>query len=132
MGVELAIYLNMLGRDVTIIEMMDELNFGENFLHGDALSFQLAERNIKTALSTKAVEINSHGAVGETPAGARLFKADTVIYAVGQRPLGEADVALRFCAPEFYQIGDCLAPRNIQAATSAAFHIARDIGRVLF
>lgn len=131
-GVELAIYLNMLGRDVTIIEMMDELNFGENFLHGDALSFQLAERNIKTALSTKAVEINSHGAVGETPAGARLFKADTVIYAVGQRPLWEAADALRFCAPEFYQIGDCLAPRNIQAATSAAFHIARDIGRVLF
>ena len=130
MGVEIAIYLSQQGRDVTIIEMMDELNFGENFLHGDALTFQIAERNIKTVLSTKVVDINQHGAVGEDSAGTRLYKADTVIYAVGQRPLWEAADALRFCAPEFHQIGDCLTPKNIRAATSAAFHIARNIGRV--
>lgn len=130
-GAELGIYLSQLGRDVTIIEMMDALNFGENFLHGDGLTFQIAEKGIKTVLSTKVVEINEHGAVGEDKTGTRLYKADTVIYAVGQRPLREEAGALRFCAPEFYQIGDCLTPRNIQAATSAAFHIARDIGREL-
>ncbi|MBN1190321.1 MAG: FAD-dependent oxidoreductase [Dehalococcoidales bacterium] len=57
----------------------------------------------------------------------QLFAAGTVVYAIGQRPLhAEAD-ALRFCAPVFYQIGDCLAAKNIQQATGMAFSIARDI-----
>jgi 2,4-dienoyl-CoA reductase-like NADH-dependent reductase (Old Yellow Enzyme family)/thioredoxin reductase len=64
----------------------------------------------------------------DTDKGSRqFFPADTVIYAIGQQPLhAEAD-SLRFCAPEFYQIGDCLAAKNIQQATSMAFAIARDI-----
>jgi 2,4-dienoyl-CoA reductase-like NADH-dependent reductase (Old Yellow Enzyme family)/thioredoxin reductase len=57
----------------------------------------------------------------------KLFEADTVIYAVGQQPLLDEVDALRFCAPEFHQIGDCLAPKNIQQATSMAFTVARDI-----
>jgi len=57
----------------------------------------------------------------------KLFEADTVIYAIGQQPLhAEAD-ALRFCAPEFHQIGDCLTPKNMQQATGMAFTVARDI-----
>jgi NADPH-dependent 2,4-dienoyl-CoA reductase/sulfur reductase-like enzyme len=62
------------------------------------------------------------------PGSRTLFGADTVIYAVGQRPLRLDADALRFCAPEFYQIGDCLTPRTIHEATAAAFTIARDIG----
>ncbi|MBN2039074.1 MAG: FAD-dependent oxidoreductase [Spirochaetes bacterium] len=57
----------------------------------------------------------------------KMFAADTVIYAAGREPLqAEAD-ALRFCAPEFYQIGDCIVPRNIHHATGMAYTIARDI-----
>ena len=57
----------------------------------------------------------------------QFFAADTVIYAIGQRPLQTEAEGLRFCAPEFYQIGDCLAAKNIQHATSMAFAVARDI-----
>lgn len=57
----------------------------------------------------------------------KLFEADTVIYAIGQQPLHDEVDALRFCAPEFHQIGDCLTPKNIQLATSMAYSIARDI-----
>jgi 2,4-dienoyl-CoA reductase-like NADH-dependent reductase (Old Yellow Enzyme family)/NADPH-dependent 2,4-dienoyl-CoA reductase/sulfur reductase-like enzyme len=57
----------------------------------------------------------------------KFFAADTVIYAIGQRPLYAEAETLRLCAPEFYQIGDCLAAKNIQQATSMAFAIARDI-----
>jgi 2,4-dienoyl-CoA reductase-like NADH-dependent reductase (Old Yellow Enzyme family)/NADPH-dependent 2,4-dienoyl-CoA reductase/sulfur reductase-like enzyme len=62
--------------------------------------------------------------------GARtLYEADTVIYALGQEPLSEEAAALRNCAPQFFQIGDCAEPRNICAANATAFTIARDIGR---
>lgn len=57
----------------------------------------------------------------------KLYLADTVVYAVGQQPLHKEADALRFCAPEFHQIGDCWAPRNIHHATRMAFAVARDI-----
>ena len=52
----------------------------------------------------------------------------TVIYAVGQKPLREEAMALSGCAGEFHQIGDCAVPKNILAATQAAWTVAREIG----
>jgi 2,4-dienoyl-CoA reductase-like NADH-dependent reductase (Old Yellow Enzyme family) len=64
----------------------------------------------------------------EAEVGSRtLFPADTVIYATGrQPPQAEAD-ALRFCAPEFHQIGDCFMARNVLEATRMGFAVARDL-----
>ena len=59
----------------------------------------------------------------------KLFEADTVIYAAGQAPLRDEADALRFCAPEFYQIGDCVTPKSIAEATRLAYNVTRDIGR---
>jgi 2,4-dienoyl-CoA reductase-like NADH-dependent reductase (Old Yellow Enzyme family) len=61
------------------------------------------------------------------PGSRKHFEADTVIYATGQRSLYEEADALRFCAPEFHQIGDCLSPRNIHQAVGMAYTIARHI-----
>jgi len=61
------------------------------------------------------------------PGSRKLYAADTIIYATGRQPLqAEAD-ALRFCAPEFYQIGDCAIARNILEASRMGFAIARDL-----
>ena len=65
------------------------------------------------------------GAEGER----RLYPADTVVVALGQRPEREAADALRLSAPEFYSIGDCVEPKNVYAANSVAFTIARDLGK---
>ena len=65
---------------------------------------------------------------GDAEMGSRThFPADTVIYATGRQPLqAEAD-ALRFCAPEFQQIGDCFMARNVFEATRMGFAVARDL-----
>ena len=128
-GAELAIYLAGLGRAVEIVEMAPELGDGDNRLHGLAIRLELARKNVAVNLSVKAVEISDRGLVGKGPDGTELFEADTVVYATGQAPLrAEAD-ALKFIAPEFYQIGDCITPKNIPEATRLAYNIARDIGR---
>ena len=75
------------------------------------------------------MEIRADGVLCSQAAGERFFPADTVVYAVGQRPESNAALALRFCAPEFSQLGDCISPKHITNATGAAFQIARDIGR---
>lgn len=127
-GIELGIYLAMMGKKITLVEMAPQWNDGGNFLHASGLRVQIKKWGLDIHTSTRAVEISSQGVKCEAPDGEKFFPADTVIYAVGQRPCYDEAAALNFCAPEFHMIGDCVSPRNITAATSAAFTIARDIG----
>jgi len=59
-----------------------------------------------------------------------FYPADTVVYALGQKPLRGGALALRECAPMFFQLGDCMDARNIYTAVSTAYTVAKDIGRV--
>ena len=129
-GDELALYLTMLGRKVEIVEMMDTINDGGNYLHTLGLKNEMNKYNMTINFNTKAVEITDKGVRCETPDGERFFEAESVIYAVGQRPLREEAYALNFCAPEFYAVGDCITPQNIPAATGPAHDIAVNLGRV--
>lgn len=128
-GVELGIYLAMMGKKITIVEMLDKINDGGNFQHLKSLLVEIKKHSINLHLSTKALEVNSSGVRCEAADGENFYDADTVIYAVGQSPLWEEALSLRLCAPEFYQIGDCVAPQNIMSATGTAYTIARNIGR---
>ena len=47
---------------------------------------------------------------------------------MGRRAVSVVCDELRFCAPEFYQIGDCTTPQTIYDATRQAYAIAMDIG----
>ena len=81
-------------------------------------------------VSTKGLEISDRGLMVEDSNGVRTIEADTVIYAIGQKPLREEAHALSDCAREFYAIGDCVDPKSIYEATSVAYQIATDIGRL--
>jgi NADPH-dependent 2,4-dienoyl-CoA reductase/sulfur reductase-like enzyme len=111
----------MLGRKVSIVEMMDAPNFGETGMHPIALSGELNKYGVKIYLSTRATEITPEGLEAEGPDGRLSLKADTVIYATGQKPLREEAMALSDFAGEFFYIGDCVTPKNILAATQSAY-----------
>ncbi len=128
-GCELGIYLAMNGREVEIVEMTDQINDNGNFLHVQCMGTFLRKHKVNISFNTKAIEVTDKGLVCEGPDGVKTFEADTVVYAVGQKPLREEAFALSSCARQFYQIGDCNVPRNIGAATNTAFTIALDIGR---
>ena len=128
-GAELGIYLAGLGRNVTIVEMMDKISDGGNFLHTLGVNVQIKKYGIDMRFNTKAVGITASGVDCEGPEGNISINADTVIYAVGQAALSDDADKLRFLAPRFYQIGDCLVPNNIYAATSGAYAAACDVGR---
>lgn len=127
-GTELGIYLSMLGRRVQIVEMADTINDGGNFLHASGLRREIKRLSISVHFNTSAVSIDENGVLCSSAGKEVRFDCDTVIYAVGQRPRTDEALKLNFAAPEFYMLGDCVSPRNITAATSAAFTIARDIG----
>ncbi len=126
-GIELGLFLAMQGKKITLVEMLPGLNYGHEVVHGGLLDLKIAEYGIDARLSTRAVEILGDGVLVEHGGEKSLVPADTVVYAVGQKPEWEAAEALRALAPEFYQIGDCSRPRNIMSATHEAYFAARDI-----
>ena len=127
-GIELGIYLAKLGREVTILEILDHFTVQERSLHSLALMVQIKQLGINAQLSTNATKITDTGVCATGPDGDLTIPADTVIYATGQAPLADEAIALHDCADEFYQIGDCVAPKNIMNATQNAFVTAYDVG----
>jgi 2,4-dienoyl-CoA reductase-like NADH-dependent reductase (Old Yellow Enzyme family)/thioredoxin reductase len=148
-GMELAVFLSMQGRQCTILEMMPDLNDGGNNLQGLSLSIEFKKYGVQISPATKAIEINDKGVIGEftgakpldnfpiglphyyaaAESGTKLFEGDTVVYAVGQAPLWAETDTLRGYAMEFHQIGDCVAPKNIWNATNSAHFVSKDLGR---
>ena len=128
-GVELGLHLLSKGRGVQIVEMLDHISDGGNFLHILGLNVEIGKRGLKITFNTKAKEITSTGVVCEVDGAEKVYDADTIVYAVGQTPLRGQAAALGACAPEFCMLGDCVSPRNITDATSEAFLISRNIGR---
>lgn len=161
-GIELALYYAGLGKQVSIMEMSNALNFSGNVIHAQAVNAELKKYPIEILTSTKAVTITETGVFGEfvgnqfSPAPAcetirkgglesavtnagpvtgkeagdkAFYPADTVVFALGQIPCSDKADLLRDCAPVFHAIGDCVEAKNVYAANSAAFTIARDIGR---
>ena len=150
-GLELGTYLAENGRDVTVVEMAPgtlvtppeggtsdrmggimDMPAGYPLVQGVALMVKMGELpNMVVKPSTKALEITDEGLLVESKGEQYLIPADTVIYAVGQRPESEAAQAIAAVSPEFYQIGDCVQPANVYEATSQAYQIAIDIGQVI-
>jgi NADPH-dependent 2,4-dienoyl-CoA reductase/sulfur reductase-like enzyme len=128
-GLELGIFLANDGHSITVLEMMDELNLDTFGMHTMAIMSEIARQSIDLRLSTRALEIREDSILTEGPNGQEELPADTVIYATGQIPQRDLATALSGVASEFYQIGDCLTPRNILAATQEAYTVASDIGR---
>jgi 2,4-dienoyl-CoA reductase-like NADH-dependent reductase (Old Yellow Enzyme family)/thioredoxin reductase len=128
-GVELGIHMAQESHEVSIVEMLPELTVDPFSMHTIALHEQIEKLGINVNTSTAVTEITPGGVLAQGPDGSLELTADTVVYATGQKPLVEEAAALHDCAGEFYQIGDCAAPKNILTATQAAWTIARDIGR---
>ncbi len=129
-GMELAVYLGMLGHKIRIIEMLDHVSHGGNFQHMKGLQAELDKYGVEINLSTRACSIDEKGVTAEKDGKEQRFDCDTVIYAVGQSPRTAETYALAACAPEFYPIGDSIAPKNIMNATSQAYKIANVIGTI--
>ena len=129
-GIELGLFLADLGREITLVEMLPDFNDGGNMVHMNNLRLQIPAKGLDVHLSTRAKEIRPDGVLAETAGEDVFLPADTVVYAVGQKPLSEETLALNGCAPEFYAVGDCLGAKNILAATQAAYQAALDAGRL--
>jgi 2,4-dienoyl-CoA reductase-like NADH-dependent reductase (Old Yellow Enzyme family)/thioredoxin reductase len=127
-GMELAIYLNALGKEAEIVEAAD-LNFGTNTCHSSAVLEQFKKRGITARTQTTAERIETGKVFCRTADGALTLEAGTIVNALGRKPLQKEASAYALCAPVFYPIGDCLAAKTVYEANRLGFNVAMDIGK---
>ncbi len=121
-GCEEGLYLAMKGKNVTIVEMKDELAKDANFLHWKALMLEL-EKFTVTRTGTTVTEIHPHDVEAVSKDGKEIsLKADSVIVATGMKPRHAEAETFRECAAEYISIGDCVHPEKVQEAIQGGYN----------
>ena len=127
-GVELGIFLKNMGKDVAVIEMADKLNCGDNMVHEMGVFAEIRRIGLETHTSAKVMKIEVGGVTCLCPDGEVFFSADHVVIAAGMKGRQNEAAAFAQAAPLFYQVGDCLAAKNIYEANRLAFNAAMELG----
>lgn len=126
-GCETGLHIAQQGRDVTIIEMLDEVAGEANILHRRALMLEL-EKYVKIQSGFRCTEITGKGVIAIDKEGHdMLFNADTIIVAVGLTSRTAIVDALREIAPEFMAVGDCVKPQKVLEAVRTGYDAAMAI-----
>jgi NADPH-dependent 2,4-dienoyl-CoA reductase/sulfur reductase-like enzyme len=127
-GCECALHLKKEGKDVSLVEMRDELAPDANIRNRPILLEELRAHEVTVLTKTRGVAVTTEGMQCEDEQGHALtLKADTVICAVGQRSRTAAVDALRDAAPYVRIIGDCVRPSTITNAVYEGFYTALDL-----
>ena len=127
-GVELGIFLKNMGLDVTVIEMADRLNCGENTVHEMGIYAEIKRNGLPVRTSTRANSIEPGGVRCQGPDGEVFYPAEQVVLAAGMRPRRQEAAAFAQSAPLFFQVGDCLRAETVAEANRLGFNAAMDIG----
>ena len=129
-GVETGMFLAQQGKDVTVIEMRDELAADTTVMHYRSM-FEAAWEKIPTfhyVLNATAKEIGlDHVTYTDKDGVDHDLPAQSVILSVGMR--SKTDEALSFYGtnPGFYMVGDCRKPGTIQTTNRSAYVTANNI-----
>lgn len=126
-GSETAVYLDGLGKNVTIVEMKDDYAAEANEMHKIALDHQFRANNVTLHLSTTAVKVTEEGLVCKNANGEFTVPADDILIAAGMRADWDTVEELRYAAPWYWSVGDCVKAGKVVDATSQGYYIALDI-----
>ena len=120
-GCETGLYLAQQGRDITIIEMLDDVAIEANIMHRRALMLEL-EKSVKIRTGIRCTVITDKGLKAVDREGKEiLFEAETFIVAVGLKSRSGVVDALAGVAPEFKAIGDCVKPKRVLQAVRTGY-----------
>ena len=126
-GCETGVHYGMNGKQVTILEMQPKLAPDAMRTYQEELEGQVHD-HCTAILHAKVTKIESDGVTYEDSSGqAHKIPADTVILAVGMRPLAVQAETFRSCAENFRKLGDCVKVGNVKTVTRAAFDAAMTI-----
>ncbi|MDR1539656.1 MAG: FAD-dependent oxidoreductase [Clostridiales bacterium] len=124
-GCDFALELAMEGKDVSIVEMLEEVAVNAMIINRSALLKKLAEYKVQLYKGKKILEFTNDGVIVESKDGGKQeIQADTVIVSFGAQPLKY--LADKICDkyPTTKAIGDCASIGQVGEAVRAGFYAA--------
>jgi 2,4-dienoyl-CoA reductase-like NADH-dependent reductase (Old Yellow Enzyme family)/thioredoxin reductase len=123
-GCETAEFLQKQGKQITIIEMLDDIAGKMVYAQKTILEARLKAAGVNIITGAKCKEITDDGLVVITKAGDELhIETGNVLIAVGDKPNKALERDLRGIVPALYTAGDCVKPEGIAEAVAAG-HLA--------
>jgi len=122
-GCDVACFIAGQGKNVTIVEQLDNVALDTGSATRKFLLQKLMEKKITVILKAVAKEINKDGVAFLEKGQSKVLSADTVVLAVGARSNRELLDALGNARVEVYAIGDCVTPRKIAQANAQGFDV---------
>ena len=126
-GSEAAIYLDGLGKDVTVVEMKDDWAADSYFMHKNAMNIYIRNSRIKIYTDTMAKAVTEEGLTCETKDGELLLEADTILLAAGMKTDQEIVNSFYNTADRVFMIGDCVKPGRVLEAVTRGYNRAIDV-----
>ncbi len=126
-GSEAAIYLDGLGKDVTVVEMKDDWAADSYFMHKNAMNIYIRNSRIKIYTDTMAKAVTEEGLTCETKDGELLLEADTILLAAGMKTDQEFVNSFYNTADRVFMIGDCVKPGRVLEAVTLGYNRAIDV-----
>lgn len=128
-GSETGLHLAARGKDVTIVEMVDEMAPESYPMHRVALLHEM-EKMLTCKTGLKVTKIATDGVTVVDSDGKEAFlSADTVVYALGMRANREETEALKVAVKDtvVHEIGDCVSARKVYDAVKEGYLAAMSI-----
>lgn len=127
-GSECGIYLDGLGKDVTIVEMKDDWAADSYFMHKNAMNIYVRDSKIKIHCKTMAKAVTDEGLLCTNEKGEEiLLEADNILLAAGMRADRKTAEDFYSAAPRVYETGDCIKAGRVLEAVTNGYYRALDI-----
>jgi thioredoxin reductase len=129
-GCETALHLAQQGKKVVLIDMLaeDEIAKDASLAGRVVLLDLLRQHGVEFRTEVSLTEITSTSAAVTNRSGEWIeIPADSVVLALGMKPLSEEVRSFQGSAPESYTIGDCRTPREIRSAIHEGFNVTADL-----
>ena len=120
-GVELAIHLNGLGHESTVVEMTEHLASKTELTERTAYMIHIEKTGVKALTLTACTEITDKGVHVKNADGEQFIEADTVIIAVGTKALVAEREKFNDTAFDVISVGDCVKASSIVHAVHTGF-----------
>lgn len=126
-GSEAALQLSNCGKDVTIVEMMDDilLTVKHSLNNDQALRRLIDESDVKIRTGTRLVEAADGGVIVEKDGTKETIPCDTLVYAVGYASNRNLENELHGKIEKVVTIGDNVKPAKVIDAVHQGYHTAR-------
>lgn len=123
-GLEVAEYLAETGKNVTVIEMLEDVGGDMPNISKLPLIQSLEDHGVTILTKTIPIQITKDGVIVSRRRKSQFIKADTIVLATGFRVNSDLIDKLKGRFREVYAIGDCREPGNILSAINDGFEIA--------